>query len=333
MRGLVRFLASFAGVLVLAAAGIAGWLWYQAYADRSLPAVATSLVVPQGATGSEVAHLLEDRKIVPSALIFRGLQRVRGAENAAKAGEYRFAPHLSSADVLKEILSGGAQVAEWVTIPEGFTAREIAGRLAEHRLGEEQALQTYFLATPFDLEPGVRTPNLEGYLFPDTYLFPLQGDVAAQARIMTDRFRSELPPDAAQRARRLGYSVPQVVTLASLIEREAKADDERRLMAGVYYNRLQRGMPLQVDATLEYTFAHHKDVITNADLARDTPYNTYLHAGLPPTPIANPGRASLRAAFDPQASDFLYYVYMGNGHHAFSRTLAEHNANVARYLK
>jgi UPF0755 protein len=115
------------------------------------------------------------------------------------------------------------------------------------------------------------------------------------------------------------------------VEREAKADDERALMAGVYLNRLSRGMPLQVDATIEYTFAHHKDVITYADLARDSPYNTYLHRGLPPTPIANPGRASLLAAFHPARSAYLYYVYKGNGHHAFSRTLAEHNANVARY--
>jgi UPF0755 protein len=120
--------------------------------------------------------------------------------------------------------------------------------------------------------------------------------------------------------------------LASLIEREAKADDERRLMAGVYYNRLRRKMPLEVDATIEYTFPSHKTEITRADLASDSPYNTYRHLGLPPTPIANPGRASLLAAFDPQQSPFLYYVYRGNGHHAFARTLAEHNANVERYL-
>jgi UPF0755 protein len=127
--------------------------------------------------------------------------------------------------------------------------------------------------------------------------------------------------------------VPQLVTLASLVEREGKADEERPLIAGVYYNRLRRGMTLDVDATIEYTFAHHKDVITYADLASDSPYNTYKYLGLPPTPIANPGLPSLLAALHPQASDYLYYVAMGNGHHAFSRTLAEHNAKVARYLR
>jgi UPF0755 protein len=126
--------------------------------------------------------------------------------------------------------------------------------------------------------------------------------------------------------------VPQVSTVASLIEREAKADDERPLMAGVYYNRLRAGMPLDVDATIEYVFPTHHDVITRRDLAIDSPYNTYLHGGLPPTPIANPGKASIDAAFAPQASRYLYYVYRGNGHHAFATTLREHNANVERYL-
>jgi UPF0755 protein len=126
--------------------------------------------------------------------------------------------------------------------------------------------------------------------------------------------------------------VPQVITLASLIEREAQADDERPLMAGVYYNRLHAGMPLEVDATIEYVFPEHHTVITRRDLAIDSPYNTYRHTGLPPTPIANPGKASIDAAFAPQASEYLFYVYKGNGHHAFAKTLEEHNANVERYL-
>jgi UPF0755 protein len=333
MRRLLKLVAAVAGLLVFAAALAAGAFAYAAYGWKALPVAEASLVVPDGSTGSEVANLLAERKIVPSAFVFRVLQRLQGAAGTAKSGEYRFAAHLTSAEVLRRIASGGAQVAIWVTLPEGFTAREIAQRLAERGLGEEPALEAYFLNTPFEPAPGVRAPSLEGYLFPDTYLFPLQSNPAALARIMTDRFRAVLPPDALARARRLGYSLPQIVTIASMIEREAQADDERRLMAGVYYNRLKLGMPLQVDATLEYTFAHHKTEITRADLARDTPYNTYLHDGLPPTPIASPGKASLLAALDPQPSDFLYYVYKGNGHHAFSRTLAEHNANVARYLK
>jgi UPF0755 protein len=329
----MRWFAWTIGVSALLLALGAGIAAYLVYFDRTLPKADTNVVVQRGASAAEVARQLESQGVVTSALGFQLMARVQGVATGVKAGEYHFSPHLTGAEVLDRLTSGGAQVAVWVTIPEGFTAREIAQSLAEHELGNERELVDYFLRTPFTLPGGVVAPNLEGYLFPDTYLLPLATTPAALARVMTDQFSNELPADAAARARRLGYTIPQIVTLASLIEREAKADDERRVMAGVYYNRLHRGMPLQVDATIEYTFAHHKFVITNADLARDTPYNTYLHLGLPPTPIANPGRASLLAAFDPAPSAFLYYVYKGNGHHAFSRTLEEHNANVARYLR
>ena len=180
---------------------------------------------------------------------------------------------------------------------------------------------------------GFRTANMEGYLFPDTYLMPLGASPATVEAIMSAQFRKELPADAARKARARGLTVPQVVTLASLIEREAKADDERPLMAGVYYNRLRLGMPLEVDATIEYALPTHQTVITYSDLRIDSPYNSYLHQGLPPTPIANPGRPSLVAALNPRPSEFLYYVYKGHGHHAFAKTLAEQNANVAKYLK
>jgi UPF0755 protein len=319
--------------LVIFAAGVGGvWFWIAAFHDRAYPAGETVAVVPRGATASEVAALLGRAGVIGSPWVFRVLARWHGAGASVQAGEYRFAPHQTTAQILHQVTTGGKQVAVWVTIPEGFTAREIAATLAQRGVGEAPAFESYFRDTSLELD-GTKTASLEGYLFPDTYLIPVGATPADAARPMLERFREVLPKDAAARAKKLGLTVPQVVTLASLIEREAKADDERRLMAGVYYNRLRIGMPLQVDATIEYTFAHHKDVITLADLARDSPYNTYENAGLPPTPIANPGKPSLLAAFDPEPSQFLYYVYMGNGHHAFSRTLAEHDANVARYLR
>jgi len=321
-------------VAVALAAGLAAW-WVRGvlFVDRTLPAHDTIVVVPNGATGRDVAALLAERGVVASSLAFDVLARLRGERNAMKAGEYRFAAHRTLAEVLGQVVAGGGQVARWITIPEGFTAREIARRLGAAGVGDAARFEDFFLHEPLDLGPAGKTANLEGYLFPDTYLVPLDATPAQVAALMTARFREELPPGAAALARGLGLTVPQVVTVASLVEREAQADDERALMAGVYYNRLRRGMPLQVDATIEYTFPRHKDVITYADLARSSPYNTYRRTGLPPTPIANPGRPSLLAAFHPQASGYLYYVYKGNGHHAFSRTLAEHNANVARYLR
>jgi UPF0755 protein len=248
-----------------------------------------------------------------------------------EAGEYTFAPNETPDEVMRRLIEGQARVATWVTIPEGYTSRQIANDLAGHNLGSAGAYDQYFQHATIVLG-GVRTANLEGYLFPSTYLFPLNSTPPVAADILVEQFRRELPSDAESDARRLGYSLPQIVTVASLVEREAKADDERALIAGVIYNRLRKGMSLDVDASIEYIFPQHKTEISRADLRIDSPYNTYLHVGLPPTPIANPGRPSLLAALHPRASDFYYYVYKGNGHHAFARTLQEHQANVQRYL-
>jgi UPF0755 protein len=218
-----------------------------------------------------------------------------------------------------------------VTFPEGFTARQIGARLASRQLANAADFDRYAARTRLHVN-GTLTPSLEGYLFPSTYLIPVGAGPERIARIMTDEFFRRLPANAASKARALGLDVPQVITIASLIEREAQADDERPLMAGVYYNRLHAGMPLEVDATIEYVFPEHHTVITRRDLEIDSPYNTYRHTGLPPTPIANPGQASIDAAFAPVHSQYLFYVYKGNGHHAFAKTLEEHNANVERYL-
>ena len=262
MKRVLRFCATAFGLILCFGIGAAGWMAYVMYADRSLPSAPVDVIVPDGSTATAIAHQLRLYGVVRSTTAFRALVRMKGLEASLRAGEYRFPAHQTTAEILDELSTAGAQVAVWVTIPEGFTAREIAATLAEHHAGDEGALADYFLKTPLEIEPGVVTINLEGFLFPDTYLMPLQTTPAVLALIMTNQFKTELPKDAGARAKRLHVSIPQVVTIASMIEREAKADDERRLMAGVYYNRLRLNMPLQVDATLEYTFAHHKDVIT-----------------------------------------------------------------------
>ena len=319
-------------MILCAIAAPLAWFFGATRYDRSFPERPTVALIPQGTSAREVAELLFAQRVIGSRAAFRLLVRVRGDETRMKAGEYRFDAHRTPDEILRQLVAGGQQVAVWVTIPEGFTAKEIAATLDAKGVGEAAAFESYFLGTPLHID-GTTSQSLEGFLFPDTYLVPVGAEPPDVAKMMTDQFRAELPRDAAARARRLRLTLPQIVTLASLVEREGQADDERPLIAGVYYNRLRRGMPLQVDATIEYTFPHHKDVITYADLASDSPYNTYKHLGLPPTPIANPGRPSLLAAFYPRPSPYLYYVSKQNGHHAFSRTLAEHNANVARYLR
>jgi len=328
------FDTSVAILVMVAVIVTASSLWFRnaVYGDRSLPVASTTIVIPRGANFGDVVAVLQDHRVLAHPIAFRILARMRSDESDIKAGAYAIGPHQTSDDILRTIVAGQNQVAVWVTIPEGFTAREIAQTLSERNLGSSVAYERIFDHAGLQID-GRRTPSLEGYLFPSTYLIPIDSPPAAVAKVMTDQFLRELPPDADARAKMLGLTVPEVVTIASLVEREAKADDERALMAGVYYNRLRSGMPLEVDATIEYIFPEHHTVITKRDLAIDSPYNSYLHTGLPPTPIANPGKASLDAAFDPRPSEYLYYVYKGDGHHAFARTLAEHNANVERYLK
>ncbi len=326
-----RIIGGVAIVCALAIAAAAG-LYYAVFIDRSHPGQITRIIVPRGSTFRDIAAQLGDAGVIGNPTLFRLYAKARHADTDVHAGAFQFPAHQSAAEVLYQLQSGGAQIARWLTIPEGFTAKQIAARLQSEGWGSSQTFYRAFMTDSIAVD-GVRTRNLEGYLFPSTYLMPVGATPKTVEQILTAQFFKELPQDAARKAREHGLNVPQVVILASLIEREAKADDERPLMAGVYYNRLRIGMPLEVDASIEYAFPVHHDVITYGDLKANTPYNTYTHQGLPPTPIANPGEPSLLAAFNPRRSDYLYYVYKGNGHHAFATTLAQQQANIDKYLK
>ena len=304
---------------------------FRSYGNRSRPIVSSQIVIPRGATFAEVARELVSAGVIGNVLTFRLLARLRGQEGAVRAGEYRFGRHLNQSEVLDALVTGGAQVATWVTIPEGFTVVEIAERLQHEGVGSARGFVADFMHRQI-LVDGARTRNLEGFLFPSTYLVPLGASPQQVAEPMIAQFLKELPHNAAARARRLQVSVPQAVTVASLVEREAKSEVDRPKIAEVIYNRLRLGMPLQVDATIEYALPEHKTQLSFGDLKIDSPYNTYTHSGLPPTPIANPGGPSLKAAFSPSKGNDLYYVYCGHGRHVFAQTLAEHQGNVARCL-
>lgn len=308
-----------------------GALWYEMAGNRAHPQSAVTIVIPRGDTLQEIAAQLTAAGVIDNALTFRALAKLQHADQQVRAGEYRFAAHLTQQQVLRALVTGGAQVATWVTIPEGFTAAQIAQRLHDAGAGSASDFQDAFRTGTLTVD-GTRTRSLEGFLFPSTYLVPLGDSAPAIAAIMTGQFFKVLPSDAAARAKALHVTVPQAVIVASLVEREAKSEADRPKIAAVIYNRLRLGMPLQVDATIEYALQRHKTALSFADLRIDSPYNTYLHAGLPPTPIANPGLASLRAALTPAHSNDLYYVYCGHGTHAFATTLAQHQANVARCL-
>lgn len=331
MTRTVRIAGGSLVAVVLLVAAAAAWFFYSLYGDRSHPLQSTQVIVPRGSTLGDIAHQLADSGVIANETSFRLLARMQHSDAEAHAGEYEFAPHQTPSEVLRALLNGGAQIATWVTIPEGYTASQIAERLQSSGVTSSTNFERYFLNTPFEVD-GTKTRNLEGFLFPSTYLVPLDATGPQIEKQFTDEFFKELPPDANARARALHVTVPQGVTVASLVEREAKIDSDRPLIAGVIYNRLRINMPLQVDATIEYALPQHKTELSFGDLKMESPYNSYLHAGLPPTPIANPGHASLEAAFHPAPTDALYYVYCGNGHHVFAKTLAEHQANVARCL-
>ncbi len=331
MTRTVRIAGGIVVAVVLLLVALCAWFMYSLYGDRSHPVQSTQVIVPRGSTLGDIARQLAEAGVISNATSFRLLARAQHADVDVHAGAFRFAPHQTEAEVLRALLTGGAQIATWVTIPEGFTAMQIAERLQSSGVGSGANFQQYFLATPLEVD-GTKTRNLEGFLFPSTYLVPLDATGPQVEKQFTDEFFKQLPPDAPSRARALRITVPQGVTVASLIEREAKVDSDRPLIAGVIYNRLRLNMPLQVDATIEYALPQHKTDLSFGDLKMQSPYNTYVHAGLPPTPIANPGHASLEAAFHPAPTDALYYVYCGNGHHVFAKTLAEHQANVARCL-
>jgi peptidoglycan lytic transglycosylase G len=328
----VRFIALGLALAVVLVAAAAGSLAYAIYGDRSHPSATTQIVVDRGSTFAQVARQLVDAGIIGNVATFRVLARIRGEEAAVRAGAYRFGPHLSQSEVLRALVTGGAQVAAWVTIPEGFTAAQIAERLQETGVGAAPGFLREFMRERLVVN-GTATANLEGFLFPSTYLIPLGASGQQAAAPMTAEFFKELPADALSRARALHVTVPQAVTVASLVEREAKSQIDRPKIAEVIYNRLRLAMPLQIDASIEYALPEHKSRLSFSDLKTDSPYNTYLHTGLPPTPIANPGRPSLEAALHPSNGDDLYYVYCGSGRHVFAKTLAEHQANVARCLQ
>jgi UPF0755 protein len=321
------------GALVLVAAiVIAGSLAWYISGDVSRPASETKIVIPDGSGAAEIGRLLESDGIVRSGRLFWWYVRVRGGGDRIEAAQYDFPAHQTLAQVVTRLLAGGAPPVVWVTIPEGFTSVQIAQRLSAAGLTSVDGFLAVVRSDRLRFD-GQSTDGLEGYLFPDTYQVPRRADAEAIARLMTDRFMAELLRNPAAAAKRLGFSIPQIVTIASMIEREGKVDAERPLIASVIYNRLHRGMPLEIDATIEYALPHHKAELSLSDLAIDSPYNTYQHAGLPPTPISNPGKASLDAAFHPAQTPYLYYVYRGGGRHAFSTTLEQQQENERRYLR
>lgn len=298
--------------------------------DKDAPAVLVN--IPSGASANEIGRLLARRHLIRSAFGFAYTARAAGLTDKMKAGRYELSPAMPPRQ-MAALIALGQTAQDVVTLPEGFTVAQIARRLADKKMAAAPKFLALAKTQGRTFEADGFRPlkdNLEGYLFPDTYQIPRGASERAIITQMLRGFqRRVLQPHRAEIAAYPG-GLPALVTLASLIEREARVPADRPRVAAALSNRLQMGMRLECDATIEYALPAHKNRLLYADLRVDSPYNTYLHAGLPPTPIANPGLSSIEAALHPEKADYLFYVARPDGSHIFSRTLAEHNRAVAQ---
>jgi UPF0755 protein len=332
------FLKSIKAVLFAAAfvvLAMTGWLARELSAPAAAAAGPKGVLfeVPKGRSAWAVVGRLREEGLVRSAGPLRLACRLFYPDRRFKAGEYLFQAPLTVKAALFTVFDGRIHL-EPVTVPEGLTEREIVALLkpgdAAGAAAFEQAFRTTALIA--DLDPQAR--NLEGYLFPDTYDLPRRAPAADVVGAMVAGFRRVFDEDRRRRAAELGMSVREVVTLASLIEEETARPEERPLVSAVFHNRLRIGMKLDCDPTVAYALkqeGRYTGRLLLRDLKLDSPYNTYLHAGLPPGPISNPGASSLEAALHPAPVDYLYFVASGDGAHRFSRTLGEHLAAVEKY--
>ncbi len=331
-----RPLVVLAAVAVVALVALAGtWTWVRAKVDPGgPPGEEVAITVAEGATAADIAELLADEGIVSDARVFRYYLRFTGGA-PIQAGDYTLRRNSSMSEVLGALDDGPVLAFDQLTVPEGLTLEEVTERVDTiDRLSPERFLELAESGTTRSRYQPAGVDTLEGLLFPDTYRIDETEDEAALLSRMVQLFDSvatELGYDRGDRPG--GLSPYETVIVASLVEAEAKVPEDRGKISRVIHNRLEAGMHLQIDATVIYALGgkpREDGRVLFRDLEVDSPYNTYENAGLPPTPIALPGRASLEAAMNPVPGDWLYYVkYEENGAHAFSVTGAEHNRRIA----
>lgn len=286
---------------------------------------AMRVIVPKGASFATATDSLERRGLVSHPFLFRVYARVKGNDRNIKPGTYLLKRGTPWPAILSA-LNGGHGLVNTITVPEGYSLQQITPLLARTLRVRVDSVQAAVRDTALLRRLDLPTPTLEGYLFPDTYAFP-EGTTARQAvSEMVQRFEREWRPEWSSRLTVLALNRHDIVTLASIIEKEAKRSEERPVISAVYHNRLRRQMLLQADPTIQYALGRHTPRILYKDLEVESPYNTYKYAGLPPGPIASPGGPSLVAALYPANVAYLYFVAHPDGHHEFRTTLSEHDS-------
>jgi len=319
-------------VVAVGCAAAAAYLELQTYAvTPASPSTEEKVVlVGPGQSVSATAESLMRHGLIQSPLKFRLLARFRGYDRRLKAGEYGLKASMTPLDIL-DILGRGQVKLYKVTLPEGLTLQQIGDAVEKSGLGSAADITTRAGDPAFARSHGIPAASLEGYLFPDTYLFPRGVSAEAILTAMLQRFRSVFSDEWEQRARQIGLTVHDVVTLASIIEKETGAPSERPLISSVFHNRLKKGMRLETDPTVIYGIRDFDGNLTRKHLETFTPYNTYVIKGLPPGPIASPGKEALEAALFPAQTGYFFFVSKNNGTHHFSSSFEEHQHAVQRY--
>lgn len=294
---------------------------------------AVRITIPSGSTADEIAAMLSEAGIVRNAAALVLAVRWYGQTHALQAGTYELKPSMTLREIVQKLSAGQVvNAAVRVTIPEGTTLPQIGRIFEQHGLFTQAEFLSAAesISLPYEYLahiPGNTLRRLEGYLFPDTYEFYHGTTPEFVIRTMLARFDAIVPPLFAASPKRHQFNLHEIVTMASIVEREAAKNEERPRIAGVFYNRLRRGMLLQSCATVQFVIGR-PGTLYYVDLEVESPYNTYIHAGLPPGPIASPGLASLKAALTPEDTAYLFFVARGDGSHIFSRTYAEHRVAI-----
>lgn len=282
------------------------------------------VIIPRGSTFAAATDSLKHAALVSNPFFFRAYARLKKEDRNIKPGTYLLKRGTPWADILSA-LNGGHGLVNTITIPEGFGLVQIVPLLATTLNVPTDSVNVAVRDSAIRGRVGATAETLEGYVFPDTYAFPVGTSAREAINEMVKRFEREWKPEWNSRLDSVGLNRNEAVTLASIIEREARKPEERPVIAGVYLNRLKLGMLLQADPTVQFALGRHTPRVLLKDLETDSPYNTYKYPGLPPGPIGSPGAPSLLAALNPAKVDYLYFVAAPDGHHEFRKTLSEHD--------
>ncbi len=338
----IQFIVGFALLAILAAAGFGYWVYSTANTPVAHTKAEEYITVEKGSTPTQIISKLTSQGIIKSPVITQIYLRVLGDASKFKAGDYKFKSPISPVELFKELETGKERTIK-LTIPEGWTRFDISKRIAanflpESPMSEEEVLDLMDDTSQIrDFDPTAK--NLEGYLYPTTYEFPLDATPKDVIKRLVSEFRQKWKPEWTLRANEIGKSPRQIVTIASLIENESKVDSERKIVSSVIYNRLDRGMALGIDATNVYIAKMRgkwDGVINKSDIDFDSPYNTRKISGLPPGPISSASESALEAALNPDKTDYLYYVLnveKNDGSHNFYESAAEFERGKAQYQR